>query len=72
MRRGGEARLTAALGYRLLAGGVPFALLALYFLIVSFMPNGVIWPIHLWAGSVGMAAAAGVLLSLIILPARAS
>ena len=68
MRRGGEARLTSPLGYRILAFSVPLVLFSIYFLIVSFMPNGIIWPIHLWAGSIWMAAVAGVLLSLTMIP----
>jgi len=68
IRRGGEARLTSPLGYRILAFSVPLVLFSIYFLIVSFMPNGVIWPIHLWAGSIWMAAVAGVLLSLTMIP----
>jgi hypothetical protein len=63
MRRGGDARLASPLGYRLLAFSVPFTMFSLYFLIVALMPNGVIWPVHLWAGSVWMAAVAGVLLT---------
>lgn len=70
MRRGGVARLSSLLGYRLLAFSVPFVLFTLYFLIVSFMPNGVIWPVTLWAGSIWMAAGVGVLMSLLILPGK--
>lgn len=72
MRRGGEARLSSPLGYRILAFCVPWVLFSLYFLIVSFMPNGVIWPATLWTGSIWMAAIAGVLLSLIIIPGKAN
>lgn len=70
MRRGGEARLTSPLGYRLLAFSVPLVLFSIYFLIVSFMPNGVIWPIHLWLGSIWMAAVAGVLMSFTMIPEK--
>jgi hypothetical protein len=66
--RGGEARLGSPLGYRLLAFCVPLALFSLYFLIVAFMPHGVIWPVHLWAGSIWVAAVAGVLLSFAMIP----
>ncbi len=68
MRRGGEARLTSLLGYRLLAFSVPLVLFSGYFLIVAFMPNGVIWPVHVWAGSIWMAAVAGVLMSFTMIP----
>ena len=71
MRRGGEARLTSPLGYRILAFCVPLALFSIYFLIVAFMPNGVTWPIHLWFGSIWMAAVAGVLMSFTMLPEKA-
>jgi len=72
MRRGGEARLSSPLGYRILAFSVPLVLYSIYFLIVSLMPNGIIWPVHLWAGSPWMAAVAGVLLSLTMIPAKAN
>lgn len=72
MRRGGEARLSSPLGYRILGFSVPFILFSLYFLTVSFMPNGVIWPATLWTGSIWMAAGVGVLLSLIIIPGKAN
>ncbi len=68
MRRGGEARLSSPLGYRILAFLVPLVLFSIYFLIVAFMPNGVIWPIHLWLGSIWMAAVAGVLMSFTMIP----
>ncbi len=68
MRRGGEARLTSPFGYRLLAFSVPLVLFLIYFLIVAVMPNGVIWPIHVWAGSIWMAAVAGVLMSFALIP----
>jgi hypothetical protein len=70
MRRGGEARLTSPLGYRILAFCVPLVLFSLYFLIVAFMPNGVIWPIHLWLGSIWMAGVAGVLTSFTMMPEK--
>lgn len=70
MRRGGEARLNSPLGYRLLAFTVPLVLFSCYFLIVALMPNGVIWPIHLWLGSIWMAAVAGVLMSLTMIPGK--
>ena len=70
MRRGGDVRLTSPLGYRLLAFSVPLVLFSIYFLIAAFLPNGVIWPIHLWAGSIWMAAVAGVLMSFAIMPGR--
>jgi len=70
MRRGGEARLTSPFGYRILAFCVPLVLFSLYFLIVAFMPNGVIWPIHLWLGSIWMAAVAGVLTSFTMIPEK--
>ena len=72
MRRGGEARLTSLLGYRILAFCVPLALFSIYFLIVAFMPNGVIWPVHLWLGSIWMAAVAGVLMTFTMLPEKAN
>lgn len=72
MRRGGEGRLSSPFGYRLLAFSVPWVLFSLYFLIISFMPNGVIWPATLWTGSIWMAALVGVLLSLIIIPGKAN
>jgi hypothetical protein len=72
MRRGGEARLSSPLGYRILAFSVPFVLFSLYFFIVSLMPNGVIWPVTLWAGSIWMAAAVGVLMSLTMIPGKAN
>jgi hypothetical protein len=68
MRRGGEARLASTLGYRLLAFCVPLVLFSLYFLTVAFLPNGVIWPVHLWAGAIWMAAVAGLLLSFALIP----
>lgn len=71
MRRGGEARLTSPLGYRILAFCVPLALFSIYFLTVALMPNGVIWPIHLWLGSIWLAAVAGVLLSFTMIPEKA-
>ena len=70
MRRGGEARLTSPIGYRLMAFSVPLVLFAGYFLIVAFMPNGVIWPVHVWAGSIWMAAVVGVLISFTMIPDR--
>lgn len=70
MRRGGDARLTSPLGYRILAFSVPLVLFSLYFLIVAFMPNGVIWPIHLWLGSIWMAGVAGVLMSFTMIPEK--
>lgn len=70
MRRGGEARLTSPLGYRILAFCVPVVLFSLYYLIVGFMPNGVIWPIHLWLGSIWMAGVAGVLTSFTMIPEK--
>jgi hypothetical protein len=72
MRRGGEARLSSPVGYRLLAFSVPLVLYSLYFLIVSFMPNGVIWPATLWTGSIWMAAGVGVVTSLLIIPGKAN
>ena len=63
MRRGGEARLASPRGYRALAFAVPFALFAFYFLSAALTPNGIVWPVHLWAGSIGMAGMAGLLLS---------
>jgi hypothetical protein len=68
MRRGGEARLASPLGYRLLAFCVPLTLFSLYFLTVAFLPNGVIWPVHLWAGAIGMAAVAGLLMCFALIP----
>ena len=70
MRRGGEARLTSPFGYRILAFCVHLVLFSLYFLIVAFMPSGVIWPIHLWLGSIWMAAVAGVLTSFTMIPEK--
>lgn len=70
LRRGGEARLTSSLGYRLLAFSVPLVLFSIYFLIVGLMPHGVVWPVHLWAGSIWLAAAAGVLLSFAMIPGK--
>lgn len=68
MRRGGAARLAAPLGYRILAFSVPFVLFSIYFLTVALMPHGVIWPVHLWAGSIGLAAIAGTLQSATMIP----
>jgi hypothetical protein len=70
IRRGGEARLAWPWGYRLLAFSVPLILFLIYFLIVGLMPHGVIWPVHLWAGSILLAAAAGVLLSFAMIAGR--
>jgi hypothetical protein len=70
IRRGGEVRLASPLGYRLLAFSVPLVLFSIYFLIVALMPNGVIWPVHLWAGSIWMAAVAGVLMSFVMIPEK--
>jgi hypothetical protein len=70
MRRGGEARLSSPLGYRILAFSVPLVMFSIYFLIVAFMPNGVIWPVHLWSGAIWMAAVAGVLMSFAIIPQK--
>ncbi len=70
MRRGGEVRLSSPLGYRILAFSVPLVLFSIYFLIIAFMPNGIIWPVHLWAGSIWMAAVAGVLMSFAMIPQK--
>ena len=70
MRRGGEARLSSPFGYRLLAFCVPLVLFLLYFLIVALMPDGVVWPVHLWLGSVWLAAAAGALMSFAMIPGK--
>ena len=72
MRRGGDARLASPLGYRILAFSVPFVLYSIYFLIISFMPNGVAWPVHLWSGSIWMAAIVGVLTSFTMIPGKAN
>jgi len=68
VRRGGEARRSSPLGYRVLAFIVPLVMFSIYFLIASLMPDGVIWPVHLWAGSIWLAAVAGVLLSFTMIP----
>jgi len=68
IRRGGEARLASRLGYSMLGFSVPLVLFSIYFLIASLMPNGVIWPIHLWAGSIWMSAVAGGLMSFAMIP----
>lgn len=72
MRRGGDARLASPLGYRVLAFSVPFVLYSIYFLIISFMPNGVVWPIHIWFGSIWMAAIVGMLTSFTMIPTKAN
>ena len=70
MRRGGEIRLSSPVGYRLLAFSVPLVLFSIYFLIIAFMPNGVIWPVHVWSGAIWMAAVAGVLMSFALIPQK--
>jgi hypothetical protein len=70
MRRGGETRLSSPLGYRILAFCVPLVLFSIYFLIIAFMPNGVIWPVHLWTGAIWMAALAGLLMSFTMIPQK--
>jgi hypothetical protein len=70
MRRGGETRLSSPLGYRILAFCVPLVLFSIYFFIIAFMPNGVIWPIHLWTGAIWMAALAGLLMSFTMIPQK--
>lgn len=70
MRRGGDARMSSPVGYRLLAFTVPLTLFSLYFLIVSLMPDGIIWGVTLWAGSIWLAALASVLMSTTIVPGR--
>lgn len=68
MHRGGEARLASPFGYRVIAFAVPLALFGGYFLMVALASGGIAWPVHLWAGSMWMAAVAGVLLTLVLVP----
>jgi hypothetical protein len=70
MRRGGEGRLTDPMAYRILAGCVPLVLYGVYFLSAALTANGVVWPVHLWAGAIGMSAIAGTLLSSVLIRAR--
>jgi hypothetical protein len=51
---------------------VPLVVVSIYFLLGALMPNGVLWPVHLWAGSIWLAAAAGLLLSFARIPAASS
>jgi hypothetical protein len=52
---------------RIFAFGAPVMLFGLYFLAL-FLGGGIVWPIELWAGSVALSGAAGLLLSYLAVP----
>ncbi len=55
--------------FRLFAAGVPLAMFSLYYLTVSVVNTmSIVWTIHVWAGSVVLAGATGLLLSYLMVP----
>jgi hypothetical protein len=52
---------------RVFAFAVPGALYAMYFLALA-LSGGVLWPTELWAGSILISAAVGLLISYLVLP----
>ena len=53
---------------RAFAALVPAVLFALYFLAARLTTEGILWTTHLWAGSIVIAGAIGLLLSLLVAP----
>jgi len=58
---------SGALEARLLSAAVPLVLFALYFAAVA-MTGPIWWPVHVWAGAIGVAGIAGWLVSYAIIP----
>jgi hypothetical protein len=52
---------------RLFAGGVPLIWYSVYFLALH-LTNGIWWPVHVWAGVIGVAGLVGWLLSYLVVP----
>jgi hypothetical protein len=53
--------------FRIFAALVPLAMFSLYYVTIS-LTSGILWTIHVWAGSVVLAGITGLLLSYLMLP----